>query len=452
MRSTVACSARSVLDLLQAHGEALLTSSRPILALLFGLTALFAGASASVGQASDPAARLKATQAREAELKQQQRSDETERQRLTQQQIETARLIQGREREVGQIEARVGELETLEQIKQGSLSQRHAEIATLLAAMQRMGRNPPPVIVTRREDALHMVRSAMLLASAFPELKSKADALANELAEVGRVRKELEAEKLKREQEVARLTDAQNRLAALSEAKKLTMSERQKELDAVSASVADIAQRVTELEDLIPRIDRSVADRTQLGEYDREQQGAAPGPAPAQPQPKVALAPIPKGPAVELSPSGVFASNPGRLKPAIPFHQARAQLPMPAQGKRVMAFGDKTQFGSKSNGIVIETRHSAQVTSPCDGWIVYAGEFRSYGQLLIINAGGGYHVLLAGVSRIDVQVGQFVLAAEPVGIMQPKAVKAQDSAPVLYVEFRKEGRPVDPDPWWFQGT
>ncbi len=68
---------------------------------------------------------------------------------------------------------------------------------------------------------------------------------------------------------------------------------------------------------------------------------------------------------------------------------------------------------------------AAQVTSPCDGWIVYAGEFRSYGQLLIMNAGGGYHVLMAGLSQIDVQPGQFVLASEPVGTMSGAPRTAQ---------------------------
>ena len=100
----------------------------------------------------------------------------------------------------------------------------------------------------------------------------------------------------------------------------------------------------------------------------------------------------------------------------------------------------------------METRHGGQVVSPCDGWIVYAGEFRSYGQLLIINAGGGYHILLAGLSQIDVQLGQFVLAGEPVGVMSAAAkspqAKAQDNAPILYIEFRKDQRPIDPDPWW----
>jgi septal ring factor EnvC (AmiA/AmiB activator) len=83
---------------------------------------------------------------------------------------------------------------------------------------------------------------------------------------------------------------------------------------------------------------------------------------------------------------------------------------------------------------------------------VFAGEFRTFGQLLIINAGDGYHILLAGLSQIDVQLGQFVLAGEPVGLMSaaPKAQKTsqQGNAPVLYIEFRKDSRPVDPEPWW----
>jgi len=129
---------------------------------------------------------------------------------------------------------------------------------------------------------------------------------------------------------------------------------------------------------------------------------------------------------------------------------APTRPPLPAAGRRVLNFGDKTQYGSQSKGLVLETRHGAQIVSPTDGWIVYSGEFRSYGRLLIINAGGGYHILLAGLSQIDVQLGQFVLAGEPVGVMTaaPKAATTQDNAPVLYVEFRKDQRPIDPEPWW----
>ena len=76
----------------------------------------------------------------------------------------------------------------------------------------------------------------------------------------------------------------------------------------------------------------------------------------------------------------------------------------------------------------------------------------NYGQLLILNVGGGYHVLLAGMERISVDLGQFVVTGEPVAVMggaQSAVAKAGGaSQPVLYVEFRKDGVPVDPGPWW----
>ena len=85
--------------------------------------------------------------------------------------------------------------------------------------------------------------------------------------------------------------------------------------------------------------------------------------------------------------------------------------------------------------------------------MVYAGPFRNYGQLLILNAGGGYHVLLAGMERISVDLGQFVVTGEPVAVMgggdsSTGAPAGDSSQPVLYVEFRKDGVPVDSGPWW----
>jgi len=159
------------------------------------------------------------------------------------------------------------------------------------------------------------------------------------------------------------------------------------------------------------------------------------------------------GPQAEMSEdrSPEVLLTPGRIKPAVPFGEARGLLPLPAQGRRVLTFGEKTQYGSQSRGLVLETRYGGQVVSPSEGWIVYAGEFRSYGQLVIINAGGGYHIFLAGLSQIDVQLGQFVLTGEPVGVMRAAAkssTDAQDNAPILYIEFRKDERPVDPDPWF----
>lgn len=145
--------------------------------------------------------------------------------------------------------------------------------------------------------------------------------------------------------------------------------------------------------------------------------------------------------------------DPGRLSPAIAFASAKGMLALPVNGSKIREFGRPDGVGGTERGISIVTRPGSQVTTPCDGWVVYAGPFRSYGQLLILNAGGGYHVLIAGMERISVNIGQFVLTGEPVATMGSTSqvaslLAANVSQPVLYIEFRKDGTPIDPGPWW----
>ena len=109
--------------------------------------------------------------------------------------------------------------------------------------------------------------------------------------------------------------------------------------------------------------------------------------------------------------------NPNRTSPAIAFASAKGMLAFPVNGSKIRDFGGSDGAGGVEKGISLATRPGAQVTTPCDGWVVYAGPFRSYGQLLILNAGGGYHVLIAGMERISVNIGQFVLTGEPVATM-----------------------------------
>jgi septal ring factor EnvC (AmiA/AmiB activator) len=86
--------------------------------------------------------------------------------------------------------------------------------------------------------------------------------------------------------------------------------------------------------------------------------------------------------------------------------------------------------------------------------VVYAGPFRSYGQVLILNAGDGYHVVLAGMERVNAALGQFVLGGEPIasmGATQLASIGEVDhtsAQPILYVEFRKDGTAIDSAPWW----
>lgn len=403
-----------------------------------------------------------------------------ERGEINQRLLEAGSRIKSAETSLTGIEDKLGALEAQEAHIRGSLAQRHGEIAKLLSALQRMGRNPPPVIVTEREDALAMVRSAMLLAAAFPGMKTKALEIAEKLDGLVQLTTQSRTERDNLRAETARLGDLKTQLATLLEQKRKSISDQQAELVRVRETAKEMARSVADLNELIQSLDKTVEQNTGLGAYDAALKAAAAAPAAVAPpgSPSSSPAPVEAGAAndtpsvvamlppetgrnnsvVELAPTAgsVVPGNTARLQPAIEFQLAKAKLPLPASGRRVLAFGERTQYGSTSKGLVLETRSGAQVTSPCDGWVVYAGEFRSYGKLLIINGGGGYHVVLAGLSHIDVEPGQFVLAAEPVGTMsktdQRGTSDGASSAPVLYIEFRKDGQPINPDPWWVETT
>lgn len=383
---------------------------------------------------------------------------QAERERLSDSLRETARIIHDSEARLTEIERQQAILAEQERKIRDQLSERHGKITVLLAAMQRMGRNPPPVLITRREDALQMVRSAMILARAFPELAEQATILASRLAELVKIMEASKAQSEILRAETARHEVERTRIAQLIENRRQSLAEYQPALDAARRQAAETARRIEDLTTLIASLDAkagSIAPAPGQAIPPLLSAERPPSARPAAPDTREAPAPLTSGPAMaQLVPSAsrLAALNSVPMRPALPFAQTKGSLPFPAQGKRILGYGDKTQFGTQSMGMVLETRHSAQVRSPCDGSVLWAGPFRTWGQLLIINAEDGYHILLAGLSQIDVQVGQFVLAGEPVGLMSaaPKSqsAKSEGNAPVLYVEFRKDNRPIDPDPWW----
>ena len=146
--------------------------------------------------------------------------------------------------------------------------------------------------------------------------------------------------------------------------------------------------------------------------------------------------------------------EPNRLVGPQPFSALVKQVSLPVSGRIVRRYGEDDSNGGVMHGDTVTTQSGAIVTAPSDGDVLYAGPFRSYGQLLILNAGDGYHVVLAGMGRISVAPGQTVLAGEPVGAMSEAEVASTsasgngNAAPELYIEFRKDGKPVDPAPWW----
>jgi septal ring factor EnvC (AmiA/AmiB activator) len=355
----------------------------------------------------------------------------------------TAALIQSAmtEQKLGQdiedIGAKLEGLKAQEQKIRASLAARRDVLAEVLGALQRMGLNPPPAILVKPEDALSSVRSAILLGAVVPELRQQTDILLADLKEQSRVTASIEAERARLTAAVGEQTAEKKRLTMLLEAKQRLEADTQTALAAEKQRSAALAAKAGSLKELIASLEadktRKAADAAKAAE--QKAADGDKGPAPTE----LASLPVPEG---------------NRLTAAAPFSALQGQVALPVTGKIKRRFGTDDGNGAVMLGDMVATQSGAIVTAPADGNVLYAGPFRSYGQLLILNAGDGYHVVLAGMSRISVASGQSVLAGEPVGAMgearvaSTSASKNGNATPELYVEFRKDGKPVDPAPWW----
>ena len=374
-----------------------------------------------------------------------------ERAELSTKLVDSAARIQARERQIFDGETRLAGLGAEDDQLRAQLARRRGAMAEMLAALQKLEREPPPVLAVRPDDAVAAIRSAMLLANVVPQVRAEADALSHTLRKLAALREEIMEEQrqlalnktqLQREHDVIeRLLAVKNQLVARTE----------KERDEAQRRAEVLATEAGSLRELLASLE---AERQREEEKERARLAAI-APAPdeqpaATPAPETGNVTVPSAEERQLA-----MARPDSFKPAVAFAATRGTLPLPAVGAVVRGFGDDDGYGGTAKGLSIETRADAQVIAPNGGWAVYAGEFRGYGQLLIIDGGDGYHVLLAGMSRIDVSLGQFVLAGEPVGRMGQRAaesaaigVTSEQTLPVLYVEFRKDGQSIDPQPWW----
>ncbi|MTI43787.1 septal ring factor EnvC (AmiA/AmiB activator) [Roseibium hamelinense] len=347
--------------------------------------------------------------------------------------LRTADRIQGLESDLTDAERRLRRLGENEDAVRQSLFARREVLSQVLAALQRIGRRPPPALVVRPSDALSAVRSAILLNAVMPELRVETEALATDLSELQRLKSVIAEEEKGLKGDAMRLAEEKSRLELLLSVKRQERDKTARQLAQERSRSEELAAQAGTLKELISKLESEIASARDAAEKSRQ-----------------AAKDAKRGNRKRFDPF----SDPGRLAPAVQFVDAVGQLPMPVSGELLKDFGEQDEFGSIVEGQSIATRAGSAITSPADGWVVYAGPFRSYGQLLILNTGDGYHVLLAGMERIDAELGQFVLAGEPVGVMgatkwaSASTIGLGSSQPVLYVEFRKDGRAIDPSPWW----
>jgi len=303
------------------------------------------------------------------------------------------------------------------------LASRRDALGELLVGLQRLDRDPPPPLIVHPRDALAAIRSATLFGAIIPAIKAETTAIRRDLVVLKNVRASLSIAQKDLKNETVSLDSVRAELNALLERKKSFVRKTRKQLEDEKKRTASLVARAKNLTQLLARI-KEEQDRAEKAKTAAARKAEA-------------------------------ARRVRALRPKIAFSKARGKLSLPASGQILARFAQKNQLGQALQGVMLGTRKQAQVTAPAGGVVEFAGKFRSYGQLLILNVGEGYRMLLGGLGKIDVTTGQQVDAGEPVGFMGNDAARGTLIAstldvrqPVLYIELRKNGGPVDPSAWW----
>ena len=372
-----------------------------------------------------------------------------------------AHKIQKTEAALNEIEDSLTTLQQQDDDYRRRLDRMQDSMAHSVAALIRMERRPAAALLAASGTMLDVARGGRLLAVALPALRADADQIGELLAAVGQVRVRLSQEQ---KQHIAAMTTLSGRRQELQELlREQAKSERQ--LRRASAAegrrLAALAGKAGDLRNLMQRL--KLEERARQEEQRRAAaQAAVPAGNAAAPDAgdaaglaqrrrqkfaadmARALAGAQDGKEAEAGKQDTPTSR-QRLALApnkVPFSKIRGHLQLPAEGKLVGKFGDSTGFGPHAQGITLQTRKGAQVVVPYGGRVVFAGPFRNYGLILIISHGEGYHTLLAGLSTLQAVVGQALLTGEPVGRM------GGDGKRSLYIELRRKGVAINPNPWW----
>ncbi len=310
---------------------------------------------------------------------------------------------------------------------QARLAARAAELAPVLPVIERLSLYPSETLLAVPMPPEQAVRGVLVLGGIARSLETEAAALRAEQTEVAGLRAEIDGALpglASAQAEQSQLAVALDEQIAKAQAAR---SSAEDEATAAAKRAAADAARADGLRAAIARIEaeRHAAEQRARDEAAAATKRRADADAATARAHQEALA-IPAGPGLA---------------------EASGQLTAPVAGSVVRPFGAATDAGPAS-GMSYQAPPKARVVSPCAGRVVFAGPFRSFGQLAIVDCGSAYHFVVSGLDRLDSQVGQTVQAGEPLGVMpdwNPAAPGAVQ--PSLYLELRKDGVPVNPAPF-----
>lgn len=362
------------------------------------------------------------------------------------------------EDELAHLEESLTALETQERNQAEKLEGERQQIAALLAALQRVARIPPEAALARPDGPVDTLRSALLLRDTVPALRARADALAQALTRLAETRETLQAQRsrtyaarltlIDRQKEIGQLVARREELSRQTEEERQQVAQRTARLTGQAADLRQLMDRIEaerraaaamaakreaeRLEAERREAERRLAEQ-RAAEQRQAEQKLAEQKAAEQRQAEQKLA---EQRAADQRASEQRARAEAETARAAPSAPAGERLPV--GGRVTVRYGEADRYGATSRGVTIQARAGSTVVSPQAGTIVFAGPFRGYGQILIVEHSHGYHSLIAGFGRIDTAVGRRVATGEPIGLMPA------DGSPDLYFELRRHGQPINP--------
>lgn len=347
------------------------------------------------------------------------------------QMVQLARTIQEKEESLSTLEQKQKQTRVRQEELEKRLSLTDKQLVQVVTGMQTLALRPPELIFMNPALPVDMVRSQILMRHSLPVIGGINRQTRSDLAELSQVRSDLQRQIVQIRAARTQLAEKSGQMDRLLQQKSLLQAQYQASQNQARERVQALASQASDLKDLLARLE---AEQKRQEEQRRQEQM------------RVTQAAVQRmnqaRPSFRMPASGTLLTS----RPGAPggFARAYGRLAYPVRGEITQKFGETTLSGAHTKGMTITGRPRAQVISPFDGTILFAGPFKNYGQLVIIDNGDNYLTLFAGMDRINPVVGQEVLAGEPIGQMR-------ENRPDLYIEIRKNGQPVDPEPWFARG-
>lgn len=317
--------------------------------------------------------------------------------------VSTAKKIQSQEGRLSLLEQKKSDLEQRQNELEQRLNLSNKQMARIMKGLQTLSLRPTELLIFQTKTPIQMFRSRNLMKYSLPIIGQLRDLTRSDLAELAQVRQEISQKIIDIQKVHTNLKDQTDQINRLLVQKKLMQAQYTAYYNESKKKAEALAAKAQDLKDLLQKLEKERREAEQK-------------------RPQKAIHPTTSG----------------------AFSQAYGHLSWPVIGKVTQKFGDQSASGVHAKGIILKARPKAQVTTPYDGTVLFAGPFQNYGQLVIIDHGDEYLTVLAGLGQMNISVGQEVLAGEPVGIMSSTYTD-------LYLEIRHHGQAIDPEPWFKKG-